>query len=242
MIISHKYKYLFVELPRTGTTAIANELIENYDGTQILTKHAHYDDFLRQATDEEKKYFVFSCIRNPLDRALTRYYKLKTDYMNPLEDIKRFRKTGKRIRLQTYFLLRQYNYIHNRNASFAQYLKRFYKLPYDDWSVKHHKEFDFIIRFENLNEDFIRFLKDLNIEQKRELPIINKTPDKNKPYEELITDAKDIKFIKQIFGHYLSKWNYIMPDSWGKYEKKSFVQLKLNIANTFRRFYWRFMK
>lgn len=126
MIISHEYKYLFVELPRTGTTAIAKELIENYKGESVFNthsknKHAHYDDFLKQASDEEKNYFVFSCIRNPIDRTLTRYYKLKTKYMNPEEDIARFKKQGRKVSLQTYYLYLQFKFIHKKNASFSQY-------------------------------------------------------------------------------------------------------------------------
>ncbi len=33
MIIRHRYKYVFVELPHTGSTAISEELRELYDGS-----------------------------------------------------------------------------------------------------------------------------------------------------------------------------------------------------------------
>lgn len=66
MVISDKYKYLFVELPHTGSTAISRELCEYYDGTQILSKHIFYHQFLKTATPKRKNYFVFSCIRKPL--------------------------------------------------------------------------------------------------------------------------------------------------------------------------------
>tara|TARA_R110002124_G_scaffold175649_1_gene343464 strand:- start:41 stop:211 length:171 start_codon:yes stop_codon:yes gene_type:complete len=56
MIISHKYKYLFVEVPHTGSTSISEELVANYDGHPILKKHSQYIDFLRQASKEEKDY------------------------------------------------------------------------------------------------------------------------------------------------------------------------------------------
>ena len=75
MIISHQHKYLFVELPRTGTTAVSRELRLMYAGTRILRKHSSYQEFLRKASDEEKKYFVFTCIRNPLDDAVSHYFK-----------------------------------------------------------------------------------------------------------------------------------------------------------------------
>jgi hypothetical protein len=80
LIISHQHRYLFVELPRTGSTAIRHELRELYDGTPILHKHSTYDEFRRQASVAELQYFVFSTVRNPLDDAVSRYFKLKTDH------------------------------------------------------------------------------------------------------------------------------------------------------------------
>lgn len=59
MVISHNKKYVFVELPRTGTPAISNELIENHDGKDILYDHAAYREFLKIATNEERKFYLF---------------------------------------------------------------------------------------------------------------------------------------------------------------------------------------
>ena len=47
MIISHKYKYVFVGLPLAASTAISKELCEQYDGKAILAKHSIYQDFLK---------------------------------------------------------------------------------------------------------------------------------------------------------------------------------------------------
>ncbi len=82
MIISDTHRYLFVELPHTGTTAISQELRECYDGRKILHKHARYGDFLRGATASQRDYFVFSCIRNPLDEAVSIYARLRSDHRN----------------------------------------------------------------------------------------------------------------------------------------------------------------
>ena len=60
MIISHVHRYLFVELPHTGSSAVSRELREHYAGTQILYKHARYAEFLRSCSAEERDYFVFS--------------------------------------------------------------------------------------------------------------------------------------------------------------------------------------
>lgn len=46
MIISHKYRLLFIEVPLTASWAIHHELCNNYEGKPILHKHATYSDYL----------------------------------------------------------------------------------------------------------------------------------------------------------------------------------------------------
>ena len=41
MVISHKHRYVFVEIPHTGSHAISKELCEFYDGQIIHRKHAN---------------------------------------------------------------------------------------------------------------------------------------------------------------------------------------------------------
>ena len=107
MIISRKHNYVFVEMPRTGCTAVGKELLSQYGGERILRKHSTYPDFLRIATDDEKRYFVFSGVRNPLDDAVSHYFKLKTDHHSRFSDptrrryrvgnrgAEKFRRTGR---------------------------------------------------------------------------------------------------------------------------------------------------
>src|SRR5262245_27774439 len=80
MVISHKHRYLFVEIPNTGSTAISAELRRHYDGEPVLHKHATYGEFLRLASRDQRTYFVFGTVRNPLDLAVTEYFKLKTNH------------------------------------------------------------------------------------------------------------------------------------------------------------------
>src|SRR6476469_8280254 len=80
MVISHKHKYLFIEVYRTGSTAISSELCELYDVEKILSKHSRYHEFLKIASEEEKQYYVFSGIRNPMDMVVSGYLKMKTDH------------------------------------------------------------------------------------------------------------------------------------------------------------------
>ena len=57
MIISHKYKYLFIGLPFSASSAISKELNTRYEGQPLLRKHSLFQEFTRIANKEEKEYF-----------------------------------------------------------------------------------------------------------------------------------------------------------------------------------------
>lgn len=231
MVISHKNKYLFVELPRTGTTAIHDELIKNYLGEDILFKHATYRDFLKTAREEEKKYFVFSCIRNPMDRAVSLFLKLK----NPSGQFKNV-KYRKLLSPGSVFFNRQIKFIQKHSASFSEYFKKFYIIPYDDWSRLDHHRFDYILRFENLNEDFTNVLRILGINKKRDLPWLNKTIDKNEYIRYFTPDIYERAF--KIFGPFMKKYNYSFPEEWGVAKISKWDFLSYEFWGLIRKYFW----
>ena len=94
MIISHKHRYLFVELPHTASSAIRHELREYYDGVPILQKHSYYHQFLEIASEQEQRYFVFSTIRNPLDVTVTLYFKYKSNHKGAFTNPNRWKANG----------------------------------------------------------------------------------------------------------------------------------------------------
>ncbi len=236
MIISHKHKYLFVELPRTGSTAISRELRTYYDGQPILQKHATYADFLKIASDEEKKYFVFAGIRNPLDDAVSLYCKLENSHH------KIWTGTVKRNkRLADYINLAMFRFIKRTEADFSTYFKKFYKIPYNTWSDLSHGEFDFIIRFEKLQEDFDDVLRLIGIEPVRPLPVVNKTNKQADNYLSYYT-PEIIPRAKRVFGPYMRQWDYQFPREWGETAIPWWNQVEFGFFNVFRRVYWKFLR
>ena len=79
MIISHKYKFLFIGLPFSASSAISKELYLQYEGEAVLRKHSLYHEFKKVATKEEQEYFVFAVLRNPMEIAITAYEKMKAN-------------------------------------------------------------------------------------------------------------------------------------------------------------------
>lgn len=236
MIISHKHRYVYVELPRTGSTAISKELCDNYDGQKILRTHSTLREFSRQASADEKKYFVFSSIRNPLDKTLSLYFKYKVkhrDYTNP-----KIYKRGNP--LIGWLLRRQFQFVQERDASFEEFFRKFYFLPYDDWSSLDHQNLDFVIHFERLSDDFHEALKRIGIDPVRPLPVTNKTAGKEGDFWSHYPPSIQRR-ARWVFGPYLRRWGYEFPVSWEESEPAG-ANVAFHFTNLFRQVYWRLLR
>ena len=235
MVISHKYKYLFIEVYRTGSTAISSELCELYDGEKILSKHSRYHEFLKIASEEEKKYFVFSGIRNPMDMVVSGYLKMKNDHKGRYTNPSEWRRNGGTISDKN---LKLYQTV--KDLTFEEYFNKYFKLPYDNWTNVAHGKFDFIIKFENIQKDFAEVLLRLNIEQKRELPHKNKTEQKENFLDYYTPEIRKRSLF--IFGPFMEKWGYSFPEEWGV-RKPSIVSLVLfKLLGMLKKNYWRITK
>jgi hypothetical protein len=234
MIISHRFRYLFVEVPRTGSTAISAELRELYDGHGILRKHASYRDFLRVASDTERGYFTFSTVRNPLDTAVTRYVRLKDDVEQLYSDP---RKVAMRNSLSARLERRIHRWVQRTDADFERFLRRWYVLPYDTWTTLDHRRMDAVLRFESLVTDFDATLRQVGIAPIRELPAKNITPGRDRNWESYYTPGA-IRRAVWIFGPYLQRWGYAFPPSWGDVRVPTWSRLLYRVAYVFRRIYW----
>jgi len=238
MIISRLHRYVFVEHPRTGTTAISKELVTQYDGKRILKKHSTYRDFLKSATDDEREYYVFTTVRNPLDNAVSHYFKLLTDhrdYYSGRIKNKPFLHIPERI---DWFL---FNYIQKKRIDFPSFFRLFYILPYDNWASTEKGHYDFVMRFENLQEDFNTVLRKIGLEPTRSLPPRNVTAERKKEFYEYYT-PDIIPQAKRVFGPFMRYWGYQFPAGWGEVEVPWWNRLELNFFNIFRKAYWYYFR
>lgn len=239
MIVSHKYKFVFIEYPQTGCSAVATELIANYGGERILFKHAQYHEFLKQASSEEKKYFAFSTIRNPMDIVVSKYFKYKNNHKNYIDKPIVHGKVRKLV-MPGYERARR-DYILKNNASFEQFFLKYFNQPYSGWSILAHKNLDFLIRFENLSEDFEQVIAKMGIELVRPLPLFNKTEGKSKPFFEYYESESAKERAFKVFGPYMCDWGYEFPQSWN-FTACSAPRGWYAFVNVFRKIYWRFLR
>ncbi len=215
---------------------MSRELRESYDGRPILYKHATYQDFLSWATEEQKKYFTFGGIRNPLDDAVSLYFKLLNDHREAYSSLE---KASWFTRLVYMFRWRQFRFAQAQQAEFSSFFLKFYRWPYDNWSCISHRLFDDILRFETLTEDFARVVSGFGAVHLRALPIKNKTAVRAKHFSEYYDD-KAIARAKWVFAVFMDRWGYDFPREWGAQDT---LPSPWNLAvhgflSLFRRLYW----
>jgi hypothetical protein len=238
MIISHRYRYVFVEVPRTGSTSVSTELIENYDGQAILRKHASYRDFLHVASKDERGYFTFSAVRNPLDIAVTRYVRLKDDTQHLYDDP---RKIAVRNSIASRLERRIHAWVERTEADFETFIRRWYLLPYDTWTTLDHKRMNATLRFETLAADFEATLRQMGITPLRDLPVRNVTPGRDRDWASHYTPGA-IRRAAWVFGPYMETWGYSFPASWGVVRVPAWSHLLFRVAHAFRSIYWKYFR
>ncbi len=244
MVKSKRYRFIFIELPQTATTAIAKELCQHFECESFLGKHSTYYEYCKTATEDEKKYTTVGSIRNPLDQAVSMFFKYKDDkgYREAFSkgSIKR-KGYGSLLRkfLSTKRNKNRWKYIQENDPSFETYFLKYYKLPYSNWSILNHKQFDYIIRFEKLNEDYRRIFREIGVPIERDLPRTNVTAQKKKEFWSYLESDKAKKRAKFVFGPLMRYWDYEFPESWQKIKEPWYSKALYDFLNIFRKIYWR---
>ena len=192
MRISHKHKFVFIAVMKTGSTSVRNtlndysDIISNSDKNSPYTHHTNVRK-LEKHFDEKNwnwdDYFKFSFVRNPWDRTISVYKYL--------------------LKLKNKSWVREYL---KETGSFSEYVKHGRYYPSQADQLNNISDF-YIGKFENLQEDFNIVCDKIGI-TKQQLP--HKNPTKHKHYTEYYDDetksiiaekyAKDIEYFGYEFG------------------------------------------
>ena len=202
MILSHKYKFVFIGVPKTGTQSMSEilSLYEKTPPTRFLdktNKTGYHQPFYAHAKAETvKKYFIkngwdwdkyfkFCFVRNPWDRAVSSYfYKLRTDFKD-----KNFSRHCSRMRKE----IKNFNEFVNSKFLFHENQTDFFLTNNNESLV------DFVGRFENIDSDFNFICKTIGIPNWK-LPKINQTNHKfyKSYYDNELIEVVRHKFRKDI--------------------------------------------
>lgn len=211
MIINHEYKFCFFAIPRTASKALSKALVEQLGSEDILKMHISYEEFMEQASTEEKKYFTFTIIRNPLDSLVSAYFKKKNDHNGRFSRgaFKNGRPIGKRA-------MDEYNFITQEQATFSTYFKKFhqerYAIPRHEGTVK---KVDHILRFEHLQADVAQLCAEKGWPA-LEIPVFNSTKEREKDFLQYYEPEVISLAIKNV-GPLMERWGYEIPETWLDY-------------------------
>lgn len=236
MIISENYKYIFIECPLTASYAIRHELCEFYGGRSILHKHATYPELRKVDITDISDYFVFTTVRNPLDIIVSRYFKLKFDHKNAFSQIE----SAKEQRID-YSDHEKFLFVNRSDASFEAYFLKYYRRPYSDFIEISKNNLDFVMRYENLQDDFSVLLSKLGIEKVQDIPVSNVTKGKGKDWLGYYTPAIYDQ-AKRVCGPFMKEWGYDFPSSWGDYVPSLTARLNYQLNCHLRNLYLRHIR
>ena len=159
MLLSHKHKFIFIHVPKTGGTSI-KAVLEPYADHKygIPLKHNGAKYWQNQLGKKMwKKYFVFAFVRNPWDRMVSRRFYQKYVNLNP-----EARERGEKCKTLLEFLnLARSKFVMNQSRYFRNHKNKYVV--------------DFVGRFENLQGDFDIICEKTGLPQ-MVLPKLNTSP------------------------------------------------------------------
>lgn len=231
MILSEENKYLFVEIPLTASWAIHHELCNYYGGKPILHKHAFYAEFVKYYRDQGKDLFVFAAVRNPLDEIVSRYFKLRHDHKKVFSNPESASQL-----LLDYVDYTKYEFVKEPKINFVDYFLKFHKRPFGGLVDICSDQFDYVIRYEDLQAGFSEVLNRLALKQIRLLPLVNRTEGRNKSWQDYYP-SKIQGQAKRVCGPFMAKWGYEFPPEWGQTRLGWWITIEYRVYALMRNYY-----
>ncbi|MEL6488830.1 MAG: sulfotransferase family 2 domain-containing protein [Cyanobacteria bacterium J06621_3] len=224
-IICREHKLLFIMAPRTACSATGKVLCEKLGGEyipfqdivdsdghfKVQKKHSTLSELIENKLISKEKlsdYLKFTCVRNPYDLIVSEYVKRKVTYQPLLKDpdswvhkVPKY-KEGMNFCKENSF---EDWVVYRHSTSLA---KRIQGKGKKSIFEKFTNEVDEIMKFENLQEDFQRVLSKAGIEQKLNVPVFNKTIEKDKNYQDYYT-KRSKKIIDYVYQKDIKKYKYV---------------------------------
>ena len=187
MIINDENKFVFISVPKTGSTSIRRRL-GSFEDPPPEIYHMSIEDVLKQYP-HVKDYFKFAFIRNPYDRIFSTYINLKYDGHHWATELK-----GK----ETF---REF-VLDFKNSEYSKYIH----LQPQSSCVKigGNLAVDFLGKFENLQKDFRKVEEILNLEPEPLIKIRVSSKDK----EPKIIDQQIKDIIYDIYHEDFESFGY----------------------------------
>lgn len=219
-LISDKHKVLFILNPRTASTATSitihkhleakwiptNDIIDEGGNILIQKKHSTVNQLFNAGfigKQHIENYIKLVVVRNPFDSLYSLYIKKRFSYQKLRSD-------------KTAFIHKIPNFKNDldfvQNHTFSEWIIKNYSKPYSlkgktKVNLKWVEGCDKILKFEDLQNEFLSFSKDLNLEDPITIEKKNITQGKDTNYREAYSDeAREI--MQFLLRNELQQLNY----------------------------------
>lgn len=224
IIISHKHRFIFIKATKVAGTSIEVALARHCGDKDVVTplslsvekddkeyqhKSMNHDGFREHTTSKEimrkepnwQDYHKITCVRNPYDQVVSRYFwemrklgrKRKFKIMNPrfLYECKMREK-----------MLRKGDF-----AGFVRFFRKYWTNEDFYFDESGNKICDTYLRFENLEGDFKRLCRNLDLPYV-ELPRTKTKSRKNKKHYSEFYDEKTKRIVEDMFQNTFREFKY----------------------------------
>jgi hypothetical protein len=127
------------------------------------------------------------------------------------------------------------------DPDFSTFFLKFYTMPYDTWASLDHADFDFVMRFERLDDDFETVIRRLGIEPVRRLPALNSTGGRGRDFHSYYSAEAQRRAVR-IMGPYMRRWGYSFPASWPLEPSSKLDEIRYAVYSRIARAYWRHLR
>ena len=190
-MISHKHKFIFTHIPKTGGSSVHSSLNDYFEPNQWM-----HNDLQKDLKKCSSDYFKFAFVRNPWDLTVSSYHYFC------YSDVTKWR----RKKIPKNFIFKDWLRWKQKNRSRGWKKNRCYgknQLCYVS-NIRGELLADFIGRFENLQKDFNTICDKIGIPH-QELPHKNAT--KHKHYTEYY-DEETKQIVAERYANDIEYFNY----------------------------------
>lgn len=211
MIINTNNNFIHIAIPRTATTCL-NVALGNLTHPEPVEHHCSIGEVLNKYPNA-KTFYKFTFTRNPFDKLVSTYFEFrknrKTKYSREISYEKE--------------LLSEFDLSNSDTENFRNFCRNFgdtkwrddlfFKPQFDFINIQGQNVMDYIGRFENLDADWKKIRKEINLESVDLQKSVPHEPrgfirgSHHPPYQEMYTETEK-KIVQKIYKKDLEYFNY----------------------------------
>ncbi len=196
MLVSHRHRLVFVQVPQTGCTAVGEWMTEHLDAVSVLRKHSTLSQAKRVLGSEIDGYLVVASVRDSLDQFVSSFHKLERA---PIR--------GKSAGWPRANTAARARWASEGERTLDDYIDRWVRRVHAPVYVLSLRECDVVIRYERLQEDVAQLSERIGAGRLPEVPTVNETDRVRRDLSDLVS-AKNYARVERLHRAYRHEFGY----------------------------------